>query len=240
MSVSTKPTRYIPLFDEIKNHVFQWAVDADWKTLPRAVNTALTTVMNELKIAEELSKIGGIDERDSIDPKKDKKAFFALFKRKYVETCDMSYNDPMDVVTQVNIARVIETIHKEGGNYVEFIEWFFDDWLSLEQNKKYIPPSVNLMCKNFVVTKYLYEMKDTLKMRKREMDEQGVRNMLLEIALSMAKRTGSKEFSEKILDFNNQRISATKFFEQMKIFADKLNDKEAKEACAKIDIQKKQ
>ncbi len=85
-----KSTRYIPLFDEIKNHVFQWASDADWKTLPAALNTALTKVMTELKTAEALKEAGAVDERELSDPKRDKKAFFALFRRKCVETCDMT------------------------------------------------------------------------------------------------------------------------------------------------------
>ena len=234
-----KSTRYIPLFDEIKNHVFQWASDADWKTLPPALNTALTKVMTELKTAEALKEAGAVDERELSDPKRDKKAFFALFRRKYVETCDMTYNEPMDVMAQVVISRTIETIRKEGGNFIEFIEWFFNDWLSLEQNKKYMPPSINLICKNFVVSKYLYEMKDTLKIRKKEMDEQALRNTLLEIALPFGKRSGNKDLLQKIVDFNNERISAKKFFELLKAFAEKLGDQEALDACARLGGAKK-
>ena len=49
---SVKPTRYIELIDDIRNHVFQWATDSDWGKLPPKVNVALTTLINELKIAE--------------------------------------------------------------------------------------------------------------------------------------------------------------------------------------------
>ena len=90
--------------------------------------------------------------------------------------------------------------------------------LMMEQNKKYMPPSINLICKNFVVSKYLYEMKDTLRIRKKEMDEQALRNTLLEIALPFGKRSGNKDLLQKIVDFNSERISAKKFFELLKAF----------------------
>ena len=47
--------RYYPLIDEIKYHVFNWATDDEWKTLPSNLNVALTSLMNELKIQEALS-----------------------------------------------------------------------------------------------------------------------------------------------------------------------------------------
>ena len=56
-----KPTRYIELIDDIGNHVFQWATDSDWSKLPPKVNIALTTLMNELKIAKALKDAGAID-----------------------------------------------------------------------------------------------------------------------------------------------------------------------------------
>ena len=61
---SIKQTRYIQLFDDIKNHVFQWALDPDWKKLPKSVGIALTQVMNELKIHEALRAAGGTDDRE--------------------------------------------------------------------------------------------------------------------------------------------------------------------------------
>jgi len=81
-------------------------------------------------------------------------------------------------------------------------------------------------------------MKDSLKLRKKDMDNLAVRNMLLGIALPFVERTKSKEFSQKILDFSNEKITATKFFDLMKTFANKLEDNIAIEACKKIDEQR--
>lgn len=231
--------RYIPLIDEIKNHVFQWTLDSEWAKLPKSVNVALTQVMNELKIHEALKAAGAVDERECEDINKDKKAFIAIFQKKYVELCDMKYHDKLGPIELNNIVNTIKEMKSEGSNYVEFIEWFFDDWLTIEDNKKFIPPSIAFICKRFIRDKFLYQMKDTLKLRKKDMDNQAVKNMLLEIALPMAERTKSKEFTQKIVDFSNQVITASKFFEIMKNFADKLNDTPAMVACQRIDEERK-
>lgn len=227
----------MPLIDEIGNHVFQWACDPDWKTLPKRVNIVLTELMNELKFAAIMKETGVADDENNI--KKDKVAFFTLFKRKYVVACDMTYDRPMEVVEQMNIKRVVERLREEGANYIEFIEWFFDDWLSLEQNKKYTPPSINLICKNFVVDKYLFEMKDKLRIRKKQIDEQGVRNMLLEIALPFARRIKDKDFMQKIMDYSNSVITSTKFLDLLGKFAEKYNDQEVIDACKKMSASGK-
>lgn len=234
--------RYYPLFDEIKYHVFNWATDEEWKKLPSNVNVALTNLMNELKIQEALKSVGNnvggsLDEESN--EKKDKWAFITLFKRKYLELTDLNFNDPITPINQVNINRVIQDINREGGRYTEFIEWFFDDFCSLENNKQYLPPQINFMCSSFIVNKYLYIMKDALKLRKKDMDNVAVRNMLLGIALPFAERTKNKQFSQKILDFSNSKITASKFFDLMKQFANKLEDKIAIEECSKIDLKKK-
>lgn len=231
-------SRYYPLIDEIKYHVFNWATENEWKKLPKALNVALTQVMNEIKIHEALKSAGQVDNREDRNEKQDKIAFINLFKRKYLELTDLNFSDPITPINQVNINRVITDINREGGNYTEFIEWFFDDFCSLESNKKFLPPQINFMCSSNVVNKYLFLMKDTLKMRKKEMDNMAVRNMLLGIALPFVERVKNKEFSQKILDFSNGILTASKFFELMKQFANKLDDKIAIEECNKIDIQR--
>ena len=82
-------------------------------------------------------------------------------------------------------------------------------------------------------------MKDTLKLRKKDMDSLAVRNMLLGIALPFVERTKNKQFSQKVLDFSNSKITASKFFDLMKQFANKLEDKIAIEECNKIDLKRK-
>lgn len=230
-----KPTRYIQLFDEIKNHVFQWALDPDWKKLPKSVGIALTQVMNELKIHEALRAAGGTDEREDNTDMKTVRAFIALFKRKFLELANFECQENPSTVDIMNIRRVIQNIADEGGNYVEYIDWFFGDFCSLEANKKYMPPSIKLMCSSGIVSKFLYVMKDSFRLRKDDLRNQTTRNALIQIALPLAERTKNKELTEKILDFSNQKTTVTKFFSQLKAFAVKLNDAETIRKCNEID-----
>jgi hypothetical protein len=232
--------RYYPLIDEIKYHVFNWATEEEWKKLPRNINVALTTLMNELKIQESLQKAGTLsnNNEDEGNEKSNRNAFIAFFKRKYLEFTDLNFNQPITPINNVSINRVLHDINQEGGNFTEFIEWFFDDFCAIESNKKFMPPQINFMCSTFVVNKYLYTMKDTLKMRKKEMDNIAVRNMLLGIALPFVERTKNKQLSQKVLDFSNSKITATKFFDLLKQFANKLEDNIAIEECNKIDANR--
>lgn len=238
---ATKPKqeRYIPLFDEIKNHVFQWATDPDWKKLPTALNVAMTQLMNEIKIQDTLNLLGIKDDRIENDEKKNVEAFIGIFKRKYIQLADMPYTEPVSPVDRINIKRVIKTIANEGGTYMEFLEWYFDEFCSLESSKQYMPPRISPMCSNFIVTKFLYQMKDAFKLRKQEIKMQSIRNILLGIALPFAERSKSKELSQKILDFSSQTLTVSKFFDLLKAFASKYNDQEAIEACEKIDTELK-
>jgi len=235
MGIKSK-TRYIELFDDICNHVFQWASDEDWRKLPPKVNVALTTLMNELKIAQAIKESGG-DDIDMESAKTDKWGFVAFFKKKYLVYTNFEFRDKISPLHQCNIDRVIQTLKEEGGNYVEFLEWFFDDFLSIEENKKnpfYCPPALNTVCSNNIVNKYLYAMKNTLRVRKSNISKENVRTMLLEVALPLGKRIDDADFRKKIVDYDNQLIPSTKFLTLMQAFAKKHNDQEGLDACEKL------
>lgn len=231
-----KPARYIQLIDDIKNHVFQWATDDDWKKLPPKVNVALVTLMNELKVVDAVKTMTGKDDDSDESIRSEKKRFVAVFRKKYLEYAKMEHTEPISPVSQCNIARVLERLKNEGGNYVEFLEWFFYDFLSIEENKEKwgSPPVLNQMCSNFILNKYLFKMKDTLRIRKENISQEATRTMLLEIAFPMQKRILDDAFAQKIIDFDNKVIAATKFFSLMTAFAKKHNDIEGIEACDKI------
>lgn len=235
MALKSK-TRYIELIDDINNHVFQWAADEDWRKLPPKVNVALTTLMNELKIAQAIKESGGKD-IDMDNAKADKWGFIALFKKKYLTYTNFEFRDKITPLHQCNIDRAIQTIKEEGGNYVEFLEWFFDDFLSVEENKKnpfYCPPALNTVCSNNIVNKYLFVMKDTLRIRKSNISKENVRTLLLDVALSLGKRIDDPDFRKKIVDYDNQLMTPTKFLSLMQVFAKKHDDKEGIEACEKL------
>lgn len=231
-------SRYYPLVDEIKYHVFNWATDSEWKKLPPKVVLALNALMNELKIYEALKESG---EKDLSDEKSDvqkKKQFIALFKKGYLEITNMPYEAPVNSINQMNISRTIQSLEREGATYVEFIDWFFNDFCSIEENKKFLPPTINFMCNYQMTQKYLFKMKDQLRMRRENAEFQKIRTRLLEIALPFAEKLQEKEFSKKVLDFSEQKIPVTKFFELLKNFAKKSGDLGVLEKCRQYESEK--
>ena len=233
VNLTTK--RFIPLFDEIRNHVFQWALDDEWRKLPKSIGIALTQVMNEIKIHESLRELGSTDERVDESEAKSRSAFIGLFNRKFLKLANFECQYRPSPIDNININRVIKTIADEGGNYVEYVEWFFDEFCALEENKKLMPPTYGLICSSKIVSKFLFKMKDTFRLRKDEIYNQSTRNTLIQIALPLAERRNSKELAAKTLEFSNQKITITKFYSILKAFAEKLDDAEAKAKCAEID-----
>ena len=231
--------RYWPLVDEIKMHVFQWAVDEDFKKLPRCLNAALTTVMNELKIHEAVVKNGGgVDEREQSDLKQDKIKFFMLFKNKYLELTDLAYTDPFNPTDQLMVSRAIEALDQQGANYVDYLTWFLDEWCAIESNKKFLPPQLTFICSSKIRDKFLYLKKDELKMKKKDIESMAMRNLLLQIAIPFLERVKNKDLSAKMVELAEGKISATKFFQLLKAFANKMGDEEAIKQCPEIEKKK--
>lgn len=226
--------RYYPLIEEIKNHVFQWATEEDWKKIPPALNVALTQVMNELKIYESLKAAGQEDERSETSEKQDKKEFIAIFKQKYLEFTDLNFRDPITPVHQVIISKSIKLLRQEGATPLEFIEWFFDDFATQERNKQFMPPTINFMLSSFVVNKFLYQMKETLKMRKKDVDNMAISNLLLQIGVDLLDKVKDKNLSTKVLAFSRKEISVKKFVELLNNFAIKYNENDVIEKLKEI------
>ncbi|MBR4315613.1 MAG: hypothetical protein IKP65_01390 [Alphaproteobacteria bacterium] len=233
--MANNTTRYYPLVDEIKNHIFQWATENDFKKLPKPLIVSLNTVIAELRLEEGLKKAGLNDDRDDSDNKKNKKAFFELFKKKYLEMTGVAYNLPFTPLEQINVDRIIKDANETGSNYVEFLDWIFDDFYSIEYNKNnYYPPSINFIASGRMFQSFSVKMQDTLKMRQKNGNELVIKNKLLEIALDFVQRIPNKDFSKKIMDYNESKITHTKFLDLMKKFAEKLNDQTTIEKCKKL------
>ena len=224
-------TRYYPLFDEIKNHIFQWATENDFNKLPKPLIVALNTVIAEFRLEEGLKKIGMNDDRNDMDNKKKKKAFFELFKKRYLEMTGVAYNLPLSPIEQINVERIIKDAEEIGSDYVEFINWIFEEFYSIEYNKKnYYPPSINFIASGRIFQNFSVKMQDVLK----NGNELAIKTALLEVALDFVQRVPNKEFSKKIIDYNESKIPHTKFLDLMRNFAIKFNDKTALEKCNKL------
>ena len=209
--------RPYPLIDEIRMHLFTWAADDDWKKLPVPLKEALNMSMNEIKIAEALRQFGGEDDRLQSSGKNDeKKIFFAVFKQKYLEFSDIPYSGSFDTTTRFILGQTITKLESEGATSKDYLNWFFDEFMSDEFNKKrYAPPQIKTVLRNDILDKFLYWKKDFLKAKKQDVANYKVKNALMTLATEYLKKSIQKDFckdfGQKVLDYSRGDISLRKF-----------------------------
>lgn len=211
MSYEKRP---YPLIDEIKMHLFLWTSDSEWKKMPVPLKESLTIAMNEIKIKEALQNSGLDDERISQDnsPAAEKRRFIAIFKQKYCEYCDFTYNGVIDAATLFIIGNLIQRLQSEGSNSLEYLNWFFDEFMKDEYNKqKFAPPQIKTATMNFVVDKYLFLNKDALKMKKRDLQNIKIKNAIMVLATQFLEKVKDKDFGQKVLEFSRGNLSVRKF-----------------------------
>ena len=208
--------RPYPLIDEIKMHLFTWAAEDDWKRIPVPIKEAINMAMNEIKVAEAIKKFGGEDERQDKKGADEKNVFFALYKQKYLEFTDMQYTGSFDTASRFITGNAISRLKNEGSSSQEYIDWFFNDFMSDEFNKKrYAPPQLKTALRNDIVDKFIYLNKDRLSVRKQDIANYKVKNALMTLATEYLKKSISKEFckefGQKVLDYSRGDISLRKF-----------------------------
>lgn len=206
--------RPYPLIDEIKMHVFLWTSDNEWKKLPPAIKEAINITMNEIKISEALKNSGLEDERMQTDnsPANEKRKFIAIFKQKYTEYCDFVYNNVIDAGTLFIVGQLVQRLNSEGSNSLDYLTWFFDEFMRDEYNKnKYAPPSIKIVTSNFVVDKYLFLNKDALRVKKQDLQNIRVKNAIMLIATKFLEKVRDKEFGQKVLEFSRGNLTIRKF-----------------------------
>lgn len=229
--------RPYPLLDEIKMHVFLWASDNDWKKLPPPIKEAVTITMNEIKVREALKSYGLEDDRVAPEnlSSSEKRKFIALFKQKYLEYSDLVYNGTIDSATLFIVGNLVQRLLSEGSNSLEYLNWFFDEFMREEYNKqKFAPPSIKIATSNFVVDKYLFQNKDNLRVRKQSLLNAKVKNAVAELATRFLEKVKNREFALKILDFSRGEISLKKFSAIFLALLHKHNEAELIEELKKI------
>jgi len=229
--------RPYPLLDEIKMHVFLWASDNEWKKLPPAIKEAVTITMNEIKVSEALKSYGIEDERVTPEnlPSSEKRKFIAIFKQKYLEYSDLVYNGTIDSATLFIVGNLVQRLVAEGASSIEYLNWFFDEFMREEYNKKkYAPPSIKIATSSFVVDKYLFLNKDNLRVRKQSLLNAKVKNAVTELATRFLEKIKNREFALKILDFSKGEISLKKFSTIFLTLLHKNNENEMIEELKKI------
>lgn len=222
------------LNEEIKMHVYLWLNDARLKNLSPTIKNRLIEISNDIKVSDALIKFGGTTQSGGDPINNERKIFIAMFREKFMEYTDFKYTEEITPINGNQIGRVCRRLLDEGSSAREFLEWFFDDFASLEANKKYMPPTVGFVVQTWIVDKFIYVFKDALKMRKKNSDETQAKNFLMQIAIEHIEQFPDKKAGETLLAFSRNELSLSRFRDALRRFALKVDDKKTLEKIDKL------
>lgn len=222
------------IVEEIKMHIHIWLADDRAKDLNSSLKDKLTEMANEIRVADMMEK-HGVATTSSADPIHDeRKIFIVVFKEKFLEYADFRYEEKITAINGQQIYRVCKRLINEGSSAREYLDWFFDDFASYEANKKFMPPTIGLMVQTWIVDKFIFQVKDNLKMRKRDVGELAVKNAVMALATKALEQYQDKDLGEKILEYSRGRITLSHFSKLFKAFSEKHNDSETPKKLDKI------
>ena len=108
--------------------------------------------------------------KNKVSPKRkeheDRKRFITIFEKRFLHSTDLDYSRPISAIDSRMMAQVAEKIEEKGFTVDEFLQWVFE--IFLPDEPKFNPPTIHLVCTNFVVEKFLYQNKEKMKQRKEE------------------------------------------------------------------------
>ena len=215
MSIAKRP---IPLRDEITAHLMVWLADSDWKALPPPLKAALVTASNEIRVAQAVGKYCGPATADDDSANAARRRFIAVFKSRFVAYAGFESSETTDSAGMFVVSTLLKKLKSAGADGVEYLDWFFDDFMGDEYNKKkFAPPTIKLACTGFVVDKFLFQNHDRLRIRQRDIEEYARKNAIITMGMehlqTLPEGAVRNAFGTKLQSFAEGKLSMRKFAE---------------------------
>jgi hypothetical protein len=96
----------------------------------------------------------------------ERRRFIAIYKNRHLLGTDMEYARSITPVEGKLMGQVIDMMKDKGFDVDEYLQWVFE--VFLVDNPKFSPPTIKLVCSQFVTERFMFENKDRLKSRKQE------------------------------------------------------------------------
>jgi len=214
--------RPILLDQEIRNHLTTWIADSDFRKLSLDFKDILREALDIARIAESekmIEKVAHADAKDILN--KETNRFISAFKTKYMELTDFEYTEKIDTTGYVIVRNLVGRLTKEGSSVVEYLAWFYDDFLNRKGNEKLRPPTIKMTLWNNVTAKFFFEKKDDLRIRKEGHEERRKRRDLMKMAVAIFDQTTDAELAGDIVKFKSKKIQNNRFAEIIYDYAKK-------------------
>lgn len=197
----------ISYLDEIKLHCQMWIANTEFSKSNAYLKEALVGLYD-------ICNMGGIIKTIEVDGgknigfiKDNRRKLIAMYKTMYRQKTDLFCEENIDPTTIVILDRLIEKLVNDGSSVEEYLKWFFDDFLSRKENSKFMPPNIKLFVSNFVITKFMYEMNDTMKQRKKDAKDSKRRLELIKLATIVYEKIHDKELGSLIIKFGKNQVA---------------------------------
>lgn len=129
-----------------------------------------------------------------------RKRFITIFEKRYLHHTDIDYCRPCSAIDAKMMIQALAKIEAKGFTMDEFLQWAFEDFFPVEPRMN--PPTIHLVCTNFVVDKFLYQNKDRMKQKQeedvRKKDALDVVNRARSV-MRMYREAGMPEEAQKIV-----------------------------------------
>lgn len=165
-----------------------------------------------------------------------KRRFIAIFQTRYLELTDQEYPSAVTGLDTKIVSQVSSILVKKGFEVDDYLRWVFE--VFIPDNRKFFPPTLKLVCSDFMVHKFLCENKDLMK----EREEQRLRNREA-IDLINRARILIRESPDNDVDFITSIKKVVKNFHDKTIMIDGLRNeviRHEKLLAEKKGIQKEQ
>jgi hypothetical protein len=143
----------------------------------------------------------------------DRKVFIAIFKRRYLELFDLSYDRLITHVDGKNIAAANTLLKKHGFSCDDYLKWYFETFLT--ENEKFAPGNINQCCSQTFLHKFITLNKEERDTRRKKKFAENESNALLNRARKLIRETDDVDVLKKLRDaiqsFKANDIMLTEF-----------------------------
>lgn len=199
------PERVVTLDEEIRIHCQLWKSDVQFRRLNPYLRDCISGALDAIAVSKTMADVnivvGGEDSKKQIEVKK----YIAIFKSRYLELTDFACEENVNGTMFVIIGGVVKKLMDSGSSVEEYLGWFYDTFLAA--NQRLCPPGLSLSVTDWVLKKFLYEMKDRLKVRKKDAFDSGKKLKLMKVASDLFDSVSDDSLGEMILKLGENKVS---------------------------------
>lgn len=160
----------------------------------------------------------------------ERRRFVAIFKNRYILQTDLEYTRPITPVDGKLMGQTIGILREKGFDVEEFLKWVFETFL--EENSKFQPATIKVICSAFVVERFFLENKDLMRSRKEQAAVNAEAEGILgraRVQIRVMKERGEKKELEKIVELLKNYRDGSIMLDELAMYVKELESRKVEE-----------